>query len=521
MSELYQKFCSTKQESLRLETASQGFFAVYGEKIQSLREASVSEEEHRAYERYLRLRLRPLLQQLLEQNDIRKLKLLDELGWLTQTELDFCLNAAKESGRSGMVLWLLHRKAHYMAQDACGEAAKSPGRQESMMADLGSRILKSCRSSLYLLYPYLDGAFAGLSYKKWTLEEKENYSVDLKTIATDGECIYYKEEFLKKSFGHSPESVRRGYLHMLLHCLYRHMLQTAGQDATKQRLWNLACDMFVEEIIEKEQQPLLTEPQGEELREAIIRQSPEGAGSPEAYFEKLCRAEYPFSTGELEQVFCYDDHSLWMVLDRKQSVLLEKKWERIQESAGEEGQGSLGRAGQSAGSIMEELRELQRSAYDYRHFLKQFAVMREELEIDQESFDYAYYHYGMAYYRNLPLIEPLEYREVDRLSKLVIAIDTSGSCTTKMVRQFLSETYGILMEKENFFEGQLARAFRFTEQCFGEEQEMLLLVSGLTRNPRMVRFLGDYGCEEYDRCSAQLLCEDEEALRRICSEETE
>ena len=57
----------------------------------------------------------------------------------------------------------------------------------------------------------------------------------------------------------------------------------------------------------------------------------------------------------------------------------------------------------------------------------------------------------MEHYGNLPLIEPLEYKEVNRLEELVIAIDTSGSCDGETVRRFLGETYSILSEKENFF----------------------------------------------------------------------
>ena len=44
-----------------------------------------------------------------------------------------------------------------------------------------------------------------------------------------------------------------------------------------------------------------------------------------------------------------------------------------------------------------------------------------------------------------------EYKEVNRLEELVIAIDTSGSCSGETVQRFLGETYGILSEKENFF----------------------------------------------------------------------
>jgi len=80
-----------------------------------------------------------------------------------------------------------------------------------------------------------------------------------------------------------------------------------------------------------------------------------------------------------------------------------------------------------------------------------FCRLREEVELDTESFDYIFYSFGMEHYGNIPLIEPLEYKEVNRLEELVIAIDTSGSCSGETVQRFLGETYGILSEKENFF----------------------------------------------------------------------
>lgn len=65
---------------------------------------------------------------------------------------------------------------------------------------------------------------------------------------------------------------------------------------------------------------------------------------------------------------------------------------------------------------------------------------------------------------------------------------------------------------------RLDRAFRFAADCFGSQQEMILLVSGLTRNARAAWFIGEYGCVPYFYYSRQLLCHDEEELRRACRE---
>ena len=93
--------------------------------------------------------------------------------------------------------------------------------------------------------------------------------------------------------------------------------------------------------------------------------------------------------------------------------------------------------------------------------------------MDTESFDYVFYHYGMEHYGNMPLIEPLEYKEVNRLEELVIAIDTSGSCSRETVQRFLGETYGILSEKENFFR----RMKVYIVQCDCQVQDVTVIHS--------------------------------------------
>ena len=73
---------------------------------------------------------------------------------------------------------------------------------------------------------------------------------------------------------------------------------------------------------------------------------------------------------------------------------------------------------------MRNLKEALREKYDYGAFLKRFAVLGEEMHINDEEFDYVYYTYGLQLYGNLPLVEPLEYRENKRIREFVIAIDT-------------------------------------------------------------------------------------------------
>lgn len=108
-------------------------------------------------------------------------------------------------------------------------------------------------------------------------------------------------------------------------------------------------------------------------------------------------------------------------------------------------------AGGSAGTGAEQIVLQKEKGYDYRQFLKQFAVSQEELSLDMDSFDYIPYDYSRRMYERLVFLEPLEYRERKKLQEFVIAIDTSGSCSGEIVRRFLTETWEIFQEKENFF----------------------------------------------------------------------
>ena len=51
----------------------------------------------------------------------------------------------------------------------------------------------------------------------------------------------------------------------------------------------------------------------------------------------------------------------------------------------------------------------------------------------------------------MPLIEPLETREIDKIRELVVVVDTSYSTSGELVRRFLQETFDIIMDDRAFF----------------------------------------------------------------------
>ena len=73
------------------------------------------------------------------------------------------------------------------------------------------------------------------------------------------------------------------------------------------------------------------------------------------------------------------------------------------------------------------------------------------MSVDPDSFDYVFYSYGLQLFGNMPLIEPQEWKESQKIEEFVIAIDTSMSCSGELVKKFLEETFSVLSENESFF----------------------------------------------------------------------
>lgn len=302
--------------------------------------------------------------------------------------------------------------------------------RKEQRAALGRQILQTCRAELCELFPYLDAAF---QFLPWQLHETPG-------IYLDTGVLHCSVQELLACYHRDPAAVRRGYLHVLLHCLYGHPFSEK-----EGRWWDLACDISVEQMIER---------QGEErlhtdnpLRTACLAKLGGEILSAQQIIPLLEKDYFARSAEELYRAFAFDDPARWCTNSARG---LRREWESLLLEAAQNKAGR-GKRGSFAGAEEVSRQEVEASKYDYRKFLRQFTFPREEVELDTESFDYILYQYGMVYCNAMPLIEPLEYKEVRRLEELVIAIDTSHSCSRETVSRFLNETYRILSQQENFF----------------------------------------------------------------------
>lgn len=315
--------------------------------------------------------------------------------------------------------------------------------QELDVVGLCTRILQNSRNELYLNMRYLDLSLSSLGFEM---------DPACRGLGTDGFVIYYHGEYLCDLYRRGRVLVNRAYLHMVLHCLFCHMDTMGRRDG---RMWNLACDIAAESVIDGlylkcvhiQIPPFRMDWYGR-LRQRLQVLNAEGVYKA---LEEMKLTERQLE--RLEAEFLVDDHQYWQLPPDapKTGVVRQNQWSNNREKLQTEMETMGNQQDEDTKSLLEQVQVENRSRYDYRRFLQKFSVLREEMQVDEDSFDYVFYTYGLSLYGNMPLVEPLESKEVSRIEDFVLVIDTSMSCSGDLVRRFLEETYSVLCQSDSYF----------------------------------------------------------------------
>ena len=286
--------------------------------------------------------------------------------------------------------------------------------------------------------------------------------------ACDGESYIYDPVHILTAYKVEENVPIRNFLHSVFHCVFKHFFINT---LINQDLWDLACDIAVESTINDLNLPYLNILRaGEQMQFFENIKKKINIVSAEKIYSYLLDKHLPQSTIEkLSVLFKGDEHLLWyMTEDEKAGLglqgaspasmsslerlsLLAESWGGIALRMQTELEAFGRRQGTEAGLLTQNLKEINRERYNYTEFLKKFAVRGEIMKINPDEFDYNYYTYGLKLYENMPLIEPLEYKDVKRIRDFVIAIDTSGSTSGELVQTFVQKTYNVLKSTESFF----------------------------------------------------------------------
>ena len=329
-------------------------------------------------------------------------------------------------------------------------------------------VLHLSRNTLLVNLRFLDMALSRFEYVSY-IES---------TYFTNGEFLIYNPQHVLKSYKTEKDAPVRDYLHIVMHCVFRHMFMNP---ALNRPLWNLACDIAVENVINELYLKSFDTNRAKYQQTEINKiKSKVKILTAEKIYSYLIDELTELQAAELRGYFYADNHEIWYMTDieiedrfgietaagqngngngdgnadgegQTYHIALNEMWKDISERMQTDLETFSKQQGDKAGGLVQNLKAANREKYDYTAFLRKFAVLGEAMKINDDEFDYIFYTYGLKLYDKMPLIEPLEYKEVKRIKEFVIAIDTSGSVSGELVQTFVQKTYNVLKSTESFF----------------------------------------------------------------------
>lgn len=270
------------------------------------------------------------------------------------------------------------------------------------------------------------------------------------TFCGNAMCIRYSPWTLLHTYQEDQNLVTRNLLHCVLHNVFRHSLVGKGIDRF---MWNLATDIAVEHSINELNQECLRTKRESKQQEIInYLKSELTLLTAERIYSFLTSGKVSYvEMSKWCECFEGDSHELWYENGKgnafvTSNVDLNALWKDISKRM----QTELELFKNDEGALTQNLKEINRVRYNYTEFLKRFGMNSETMRLSEEEFDNNYYTYGLELYGDIPLIEPLEYRDSRNIKDFVIAIDTSGSVQGDVVQKFVEHTHDILAGQKAF-----------------------------------------------------------------------
>lgn len=159
--------------------------------------------------------------------------------------------------------------------------------------------------------------------------------LDETVLATEGTTIFYDPMALCKLYAADKNNGPRAYMHLILHGVFRHF---EVKPSVLQPLWDLACDMAVEGVINDLNLPMLTNAQAAGQVQVLQQIAPRvnnllTAEKLYAYLRMNPASETEFA--RLKRLFSPDNHALWYAPTARVAMAEEQ-------AAGDNGGGTSG-----------------------------------------------------------------------------------------------------------------------------------------------------------------------------------
>ncbi len=178
---------------------------------------------------------------------------------------------------------------------------------------LAEDIIEECRTRLMLKFRFLDKAL-------WRMEMVSVRSSLAYPIATNAKTLFYDPERVIARFRQSLDEVVRDYLHLIMHCVFRHPFDTNHKEKDA---WSITCDIIAESVA-MDLCGSRFPSEDDEMRRQALDEIAFNAGNlhPEKIYEFLCalvrtpagqnyRGYAQSTLNEWRRLFERDDHSPW------------------------------------------------------------------------------------------------------------------------------------------------------------------------------------------------------------------
>ena len=178
------------------------------------------------------------------------------------------------------------------------------------LEEAGKKILNNSRTELYLSMRFMGIALNSLDYK---------LDLTTTTVGTDADFIRFNPAYLLKMYIEEPRLLNRCYVHMILHCLFRHMF--TAQEKEDPELWDLCCDIAAESVLDTMEYPPI-ERTVSDFRSGIYQdlQQKVKVLTAERLYHYFQSEEQDFNwLDRLKWEFKNDDHSFWQRMEDQES----------------------------------------------------------------------------------------------------------------------------------------------------------------------------------------------------------
>lgn len=248
-------------------------------------------------------------------------------------------------------------------------------------------------------------------------------------LSTDGRALFYNPALVTQAFNDDPNSLVYQLLHICAHCLLGHFSLRGSHEP---ELFDPVADFKAHRFIRS----LCPDVKCKHTRHRLdYAFAPLPVILSHVNNDPVAAKKYQ----QLHPQHFVDIHELWnpdyaMSVDENGN-----NWGSLSQNLADALKKGGRQQGDDEGAVIRDLQMASGQPRDYTVLLEEFLQSTLQEEPSPTDLDPMWYHFGLDYFGDIPIIEPAEEALKPRVGTFVIAIDTSGSCEGDLCAHFLRE----------------------------------------------------------------------------------